>query len=575
MRSLEPHLREIERAGGLSEEGLAGFRGAFGDEAGRFEGYVQAYGGLVVAARVAAEAQVAYDAAVEEGDEEAIRAAETQLETAREQEQAAQRRVAAEQARIAQSMTAEARLARAVEERSRQEEAAAGRAAQREAEAEARRAEAEAKRVADARLRWELAVAETPERQLAIWQRELAATEEGSAEYYDTLTRIVQLEQRIRDERARGGAGAADWGAGIGDELAGAEEELRKAGGGLDRGIDWGGIGLAIGQKLLDKIVEKLTEWPARILAWAQTGDATTALFEAGTFLADVVLSGLRGIFGGDAAVAGTQASMETHLKQAAYNAGAAAIEIGGKLAEGVIARFAAELTGEGTPDETMAAWQASRQDWRAPVAGVMTKLFGNPVDAAIVAQALMDVANDEEVAAGVRAAAKAQAEQYIQEYGLKVHGELGVMTEEAFRAQALQDGIIGAAAEAGAAAGTAMGNAISDAAEEAFKANPPELEYIYPDPPPGYDSQKPKRGGIPGYASGGLVTKPTLAWIGEEGPELVIPLPQGIPAASSLPPVGRGGDTYVTVHIDARGANAGEVKRGVLAGLRAAGVTP
>ncbi len=46
-----------------------------------------------------------------------------------------------------------------------------------------------------------------------------------------------------------------------------------------------------------------------------------------------------------------------------------------------------------------------------------------------------------------------------------------------------------------------------------------------------------------PGMATGGIVTKPTLTWVGEEGPEAVVPLSQYNG--------GGGGDTYITVKVD------------------------
>ena len=48
----------------------------------------------------------------------------------------------------------------------------------------------------------------------------------------------------------------------------------------------------------------------------------------------------------------------------------------------------------------------------------------------------------------------------------------------------------------------------------------------------------------IPGLAEGGMVTGPTLAMIGEDGPEAVVPLDQ-------MPRFGSGGDVYVTVVVE------------------------
>lgn len=56
--------------------------------------------------------------------------------------------------------------------------------------------------------------------------------------------------------------------------------------------------------------------------------------------------------------------------------------------------------------------------------------------------------------------------------------------------------------------------------------------------------------GGVPAMGAGGIVTRPTLALIGERGPEAVVPLTRaGGPAAAV------GGGPTVHVHVDARGA--------------------
>lgn len=75
-----------------------------------------------------------------------------------------------------------------------------------ELEAEQRKAAAEAERVADANLRWRLASTDTAG-QLAIMQENLKDVAVGSAEYFDILTQIIGLEERIKKERESAAGG--------------------------------------------------------------------------------------------------------------------------------------------------------------------------------------------------------------------------------------------------------------------------------------------------------------------------------------------------------------------------------
>ena len=160
-----------------------------------FEGYIRAYADLSKAAQTAAAAQEEYDEAVEGGDQETIDAAKKRLDSAQAEERSARQRLTAEQQRISERMQQEHRLTQAIREQTR----AIERNSRSSEDAERRKAEAEQKRINDARLQWELAGADT-EGQLDIWQRELAGVAEGSAEYYQILTRIMQLEERRRQE---------------------------------------------------------------------------------------------------------------------------------------------------------------------------------------------------------------------------------------------------------------------------------------------------------------------------------------------------------------------------------------
>lgn len=83
-------------------------------------------------------------------------------------------------------------------------------AAQREAETAERKRLSELEQIADAQLRYQLATTDTAG-QLALMQAELAKVAVGSAEYFDILTSIAQLEKRLQGERDKasglGGSG--------------------------------------------------------------------------------------------------------------------------------------------------------------------------------------------------------------------------------------------------------------------------------------------------------------------------------------------------------------------------------
>jgi hypothetical protein len=194
-KSLEPYLREIDLGGTFNQDMQGRFRESFGVESSMFEGYIRAYADLSEAAQTAAAAQEEYDEAVKGGDQETIDAAKKRLDSAQAEERSARQRLTAEQQRISERMQQEHRLTQAIQEQTR----AIERNSRSSEDAERRKAEAEQKRINDARLQWELAGADT-EGQLDIWQRELAGVAEGSAEYYQILTRIMQLEERRRQE---------------------------------------------------------------------------------------------------------------------------------------------------------------------------------------------------------------------------------------------------------------------------------------------------------------------------------------------------------------------------------------
>jgi hypothetical protein len=74
--------------------------------------------------------------------------------------------------------------------------------------------------------------------------------------------------------------------------------------------------------------------------------------------------------------------------------------------------------------------------------------------------------------------------------------------------------------------------------------------------------------GGLVGLQHGGIVTRPTLALIGEHGPEAVVPL--GLPSALPFTgTAGYGAPIYVTINAGGLGADAPEIQRAVVEALR------
>ncbi|MDI9546965.1 MAG: hypothetical protein QM346_05135, partial [Chloroflexota bacterium] len=262
-KSVAPYLEDIDLTGAFSDDARAQMEAAFGSsgtKAAAME-YAEAYAGLRQAMERLDEAKARQAMVAGSGDQAAIDAAQEELDLANEGEVLARRRMVSAQMRLSAEARAQMQLANAIKrqtdatkERGRAEEDAARKAADREAEAERRRQEAEAKRIADARLRWELAQQDTAG-QIGIWQRELSGVEEGSAEYYDILTRIIGLEDRLRREREGAGGG----GSGIvpnADETKDAVEQyFHDSGAHMEQArqkVDWGGIGKAIAGAVWD-----------------------------------------------------------------------------------------------------------------------------------------------------------------------------------------------------------------------------------------------------------------------------------------------------------------------------------
>ncbi len=158
----------------------------------------------------------------------ALETAQTAVDTATQAEEAAQQQFDAAQATIdrqvetnnlmAEELRLQEQLAnarkQAAEQALREAEAAAN-----EQERIAKEAEAKAKALADAQLRYNLELADTPG-QIALMEAELAKLTPGTVEYINTLIRIHQLQEQYKQEleaaaKATKALGATD----IGPEL--------------------------------------------------------------------------------------------------------------------------------------------------------------------------------------------------------------------------------------------------------------------------------------------------------------------------------------------------------------------
>ena len=153
-------------------------------------------------------------ALLEDERDTAVDAAQAKLEAAQMAEQAAQDALDLQKANIAQEQEYNNLLAD--RQRLLDQMAAEAKRAYEQMQAEAQRAyqaaQADAERLANAQLSYQLAVADTPG-QIEILRGELSKYTEGQAEYWQILTQIQGLEERLQREReaaatAGGGAGA-------------------------------------------------------------------------------------------------------------------------------------------------------------------------------------------------------------------------------------------------------------------------------------------------------------------------------------------------------------------------------
>lgn len=331
MRSLEPYLQQVEGGGDWDVEG---FRGAFGGEAKHVEGYVWAFQRVHRAVQETALAREDLTRAEETGSAEEIAAAQKRLTTAKTEESQARSALQAEQQRISQRISSETDMTKAI----REQTAAITQQARVSEAANSAREEAAARQLAQARLQLELTEAETPVRQLEIWRRELAATQQGTVEWYQTRTTIVRLEQQIRREQEQTARGASRAVAeSIADQTRAREEEertqqqkaegLKRAAeleGDLERqqeeaarrgeaydpdpvtpGLDaWWAVGKAIAGRLWDGFEvwarARWDAWASGAAEWAASSETVEGFMRAGrtlgSTLGSAIAGGLRGL---------------------------------------------------------------------------------------------------------------------------------------------------------------------------------------------------------------------------------------------------------------------------------------
>lgn len=167
-------------------------------------------------------------AAAEQKKDAAIEAGQAAVDTASKEEQAAKLQLESAQATIDRQVETNNLLAeqkRLVEQLAAAQEAAAQKAqaaaeqAANKAEQLAAKAQREAEQLAAAQLRYNMEIADTPGK-IALMEAELAKLTPGTADYFDTLTRISQLQEQYKREleataKAAAGLGGVDIGPGL------------------------------------------------------------------------------------------------------------------------------------------------------------------------------------------------------------------------------------------------------------------------------------------------------------------------------------------------------------------------
>lgn len=182
----------------------------------------------------------------EDKKEAAVSAGQAAVDTATKEQEAAKLQLDAAQATIDRQVETNNLLGeqkRLVEQLAAAQEAAAQKAQSaaeataNKATAAAERAQREAEQLQAAQLRYNLEISDTPGK-IALMEAELAKLTPGTADYFDTLTRISQLQEQYKNEleqtaKAAGALGLTDIGPGLDTGIIQPLNEVMKAGEGV------------------------------------------------------------------------------------------------------------------------------------------------------------------------------------------------------------------------------------------------------------------------------------------------------------------------------------------------------
>lgn len=230
--------------------------------------------------------------ALEDERDVAVDAAQEKLNAAKKEEDAQRQRYQVAQEALDQQVKVNALVEEETTLRLRlaNEALAAEEKRRRELESAQRAEAAELERIADAQLRYRLATADSAG-QLAILQDELSKVAVGSADYYNILTQIATLEERIAKERG----GGADLFPSI-EDMVGSPAEIEQQSKGVQALASVMEEVFAIIKGEEGKTVEISPQWKA-------FGDSVTAtITDIGNVVTNIrpIIDGFIGLFTGE-----------------------------------------------------------------------------------------------------------------------------------------------------------------------------------------------------------------------------------------------------------------------------------
>jgi hypothetical protein len=362
--SLRPFLEQIDLG---KELDMGQVEAKFGANAPDVKAYLGAYKKVSVAVGDVQDAREALKKAEAGGDTDAIAAAQKKLKAVEANENLSRRTFYEQEARLAARISAETQITKAIEQQGAVAAKVAG-------EASNLAEEAKQRAIDQAFLQYRLSVAGTASGQIPIWEEELAKVAEGSAEYWQIQTRLVELRRAVEKQAA--GTGAAIGGslvAGIGTGIAAeADKGFNDSGAAVQKGmgkVDWGGIGRAIAISLWTGLIEwiktipaKIVEWSLSFRLWAEGAAGQAAFGPVGVALGRNVAGGIMALFGIEQTSTDVGDAMLTMLGKAAFNIGAGALSLGVYVAYQFNRGLAAALGGM-TMEEFGAIEKAAREN--------------------------------------------------------------------------------------------------------------------------------------------------------------------------------------------------------------------